>query len=118
MEAWGWGGGDMPRMGVRPVGLGSGQDLVLCDVASRLPSLNGVFSPGGPSQLCCAGGKPPESECHMAFITQSGHSTCWPSLGEGEAGFHLRDEDFLLKPEKVCSASGTFKATTVAGADG
>lgn len=66
-------GGDMPRMGVRPVGLGSGQDLVLCDVASRLPSLNGVFSPGGPSQLCCAWGRPPESGCHMALFTHSGH---------------------------------------------
>ena len=98
--------------------LGSAQDLVLCDVASRLPFLNGVFSPGGPSQLRCAGEKPPESGCHVALITHSGHSTCWPSLGEGEAGFHLRDEDFLLKPEKVCSAFGTFKATMVAGADG
>lgn len=88
MEAWGWGGGDMPRMGVRPVGLGSGQDLVLCDVASRLPSLNGVFSPGGPSQLCCAGGKPPESECHMAFITQSGHSIpVGPALGKEKQDF-------------------------------
>lgn len=51
-----------------------------------LASLNGLFPPEGPSQLCAGGEKPSELGWHVALITHSGHGTYWGSRGEGEAG--------------------------------
>lgn len=102
-------GGPGPGWGSGQVGLSSAQGLLLCDVASHLPSLNSLFPPEGPSQLCCAGEKPSELGWHMALVAHSGLRTRWPSLGEGEAGVPPRDEDILLRHRKCTLPLGPSK---------